>query len=93
MTYNSYTNQNTEEQSTEQFLREHDLMHVLSGSYIARRFFKRSNSWFSQKLNSYMKNGEPSKFTRDEINTLSEALRTLSAELVTLADDLKQKNV
>lgn len=69
-------------------LRESDIMRVLNAAYIAERFFGKSRSWFSQKLNHHEKNGVPAKFTPSEIETLRNALYTLSIELQEIADDL-----
>lgn len=65
-----------------------DLLRVLNGAYIAERFFGKSGSWFSQKLNNNLKNGKPCEFTPEELKTLSDALYTISYELQELADDL-----
>lgn len=70
-------------------LKEVDILRVINATYIAKRFFGKSNSWFSQKLNHHMKNGKPAEFTPDEIETLRNALYTISIELQQLADDLK----
>lgn len=69
-------------------LKESDIMRVLNASYIAERFFGKSKSWFSQKLNNHIKNGSPSEFTTSEIETLRNALYTISIELQEIADDL-----
>ena len=66
-----------------------DLLRVLNGAYIAERFFGKSGSWFSQKLNNNIKNGKPCEFTQDELKTLSNALYTISYELQELADNLQ----
>lgn len=65
-----------------------DLLRVVNGAYIAERFFGKSGSWFSQKLNNNLKNGKPCEFTKDELKTLSDALYTISYELQDLADNL-----
>ena len=65
-----------------------DILRVLNGAYIAERFFGKSGSWFSQKLNGNIKNGKPCEFTQSEIVTLANALRTLSIEFQELADEL-----
>lgn len=70
-------------------LKGSDIMRVLNAAYIAERFFGKSRSWFSQKLNNHMKNGSPSEFTPAEIETLRNALYTLSIELQEIADDLQ----
>lgn len=71
------------------FMEKEDLLRVLNGTYIAERFFGKSASWFSQKLNGNIKNGKPCEFTPGEIETLSNALYTISIELQDLADELR----
>jgi hypothetical protein len=66
-----------------------DLLRVLNGSYIAERFFGRSSSWFSQKLNNNLKNGKPCEFTPEEVATLRNAIYTIALELQDFADELK----
>lgn len=70
-------------------LKQSDIIRVLNASYIAERFFGKSKSWFSQKINGHIKNGQPAKFTDDEITTLRNALYTLSIELQEIADDMQ----
>ncbi|MBO5030163.1 MAG: DUF5053 domain-containing protein [Muribaculaceae bacterium] len=70
------------------FMEREDLLRVINGSYIAERFFGKSGSWFSQKLNNNLKNGKPCEFTPEELKTLSDALYTISIELQDLADNL-----
>lgn len=70
-------------------LKQSDIINVLNGSYIAKRFFGKSQGWFSQKLNGHIKNGKPAKFSDEEITTLRNALYTLSIELQEIADELQ----
>jgi len=70
------------------FMEREDLLRVLNGAYIAERFFGKSGSWFSQKLNNNLKNGKPCEFTEEELKTLSNALHTIAIELQDLADEL-----
>ena len=70
-------------------LKQSDIIKVLNASYIAKRFFGKSKGWFSQKLNGHIKNGQPAKFTDEEITTLRNALYTLSIELQEIADELQ----
>ena len=69
-------------------LKRSDILRVLNASYIAERFFAKSKSWFSQKINNHIKNGKPAEFTPEELETLRNALYTLSFELQEIADDL-----
>lgn len=48
----------------------------ISMSYVASRFFNRSRSWLTNKLN-----GRASAMTEEEIHKLQEALNTMSKEL------------
>ena len=70
------------------FMERQDLLRVVNGTYIAERFFGKSGSWFSQKLNNNLKNGKPCEFTPQELKTLSNALHTIAIELQDLADSL-----
>ncbi len=69
-------------------LKASDLLKVLNASYIAERFFGKSRSWFSQKINNHEKNGAPVQFTREELVTLRNALYTISIEISEIADEL-----
>lgn len=71
------------------FMEKEDLLRVLNGTYIAERFFGKSGSWFSQKLNNHLKNGKPCEFTAEEMETLRNAIYTISIELQDLADELR----
>lgn len=71
-----------------EFMDRKDLLRVINGAYIAERFFGKSNSWFSQKLNNNMKNGKPCEFTKEELKTLADALDTIALELQQLSDEL-----
>lgn len=71
-------------------LKDSDIMRVVNASYIAERFFGKSRSWFSQKMNSHLKNGSPAGFTPEEIRILSNALYTISIELQEVADELQR---
>ncbi|MBD5294861.1 MAG: DUF5053 domain-containing protein [Bacteroides sp.] len=72
-----------------EFMEREDLLRVINGSYIAERFFGKSGSWFSQKLNHHLKNGQPCEFTPEELKTLSNALYTIALELQDLADEMQ----
>lgn len=65
-------------------LKAADIVKVLNESYIATRFFGKSKSWFSQKMSNVEKS-----FTPEELETLRNALYTISIELQEVADDLQ----
>ncbi len=69
-------------------LKHSELLDVLNCTYISNRFFGKSLSWFSQKLNNHIKNGKPTEFTKEEREILKHALITISIELEDLADEI-----
>ncbi len=85
-------NQRSGQQFKEPFnireLERGDLLDVLNCTYISNRFFGKSLSWFSQKLNNNIKNGKPAEFTEEERGILKRALLTISIELEDLADEI-----
>lgn len=54
---------------------------IVSLSYIAKRYFGKSKSWFSQRMHGHLVNGKVSGFTPDEIQTLNMALQDISKTL------------
>lgn len=62
---------------------------IVSVSIVTRQSkFGKPKSWFSQKLNNHQINGTPAKFSPAEIETLKNALYTISIEIQELADEL-----
>lgn len=51
---------------------------VISMSYIAQKYFGKTRSWLSHKLNGDIVNGKPSAFTEEEMNTLKFAFNDIS---------------
>ncbi len=54
---------------------------MLNLSYIARKYFKKSRAWLSQRVNGSIVNGKPCRFTARELDTLNNALRDMSSRL------------
>lgn len=54
---------------------------IVSLSYIAKRYFGKSKSWFSQRMHGHHVNGKEAGFTPDEIRTLNTALQDISKTL------------
>jgi len=54
---------------------------MLNLSYIARKYFKKSRAWLSQRVNGSMVNGKPCRFTAMELDTFNNALRDMSSRL------------
>lgn len=65
-----------------------DIGRILNMSYMARRFFGKSQSWLSQKLNHTVVNGKRADFTKEEKETLRDSLYAIALELESLADDM-----
>ena len=57
---------------------------------LAQRYFRRSRSWLTQRLNNNQVNGRPATFTPAELSTLSTALRALARDLDAFADRLER---
>lgn len=62
-----------------------DILDIVSMSYIAEKYFKKSRSWFSQRLNNHKKNGIPVSFTDGELNILSNALDDIGQRIKDIA--------
>jgi hypothetical protein len=58
-----------------------EVLGVVSMSYIAKEYFHKSKSWFSQKLNGKIKYGTSPSFTKDELKTLAFALQDIGVKL------------
>ncbi len=69
-------------------LKEQDIMKVLKISYIAERFFGRSRSWLTHKLNHDIVNGKVSELSDSEREKLKDALDTIAYEIQILSDNM-----
>ncbi|MCL1933503.1 MAG: DUF5053 domain-containing protein [Candidatus Azobacteroides sp.] len=58
-----------------------DILGIVSMTYIAREYFRKSKSWFFQKLNGNIKNGNLTSFTEEELKTLSFALEDIGNKI------------
>lgn len=58
-----------------------EVLPAISVSYIARKYFGKSSSWFYQRLNGNKVNGKEASFTPGELNTLSAALNDIGKKL------------
>lgn len=61
---------------------------VISLSYIAKKYFGKSRNWLYQRINGYLVNGKPARFTDEErkkfvaaINDISDMLKKTSLSL------------
>jgi hypothetical protein len=58
-----------------------DISEIISTSYIAKKYFGKSKSWISQRINRHEVNGKPSRFTEEEIQTLNFAINDIGKKL------------
>lgn len=65
-----------------------EISKVISLSYIAKKYFGKSRNWLYQRLNGYLVNGKPARFTDEErkkfvtaINDISDMLKKISLSL------------
>lgn len=58
-----------------------DVLDRINCADIAERYFHRSRSWFTQRLNNNLVNGKPVSFTADELRTLRIALKGMAVDL------------
>lgn len=58
---------------------------MINLSYIAKKYFKKSRAWLSQRVNGNSVNGKPCRFTPAELDTFNAALRDMSMRLASVA--------
>lgn len=58
-----------------------DVLGIISASYIAKNYFKKTTAWFYQRLNNNIVNGKQATFTREEIEVLRHALEDISCKI------------
>ena len=66
-----------------------DVLPFVSQAYIAKTYFKRSRSWFSQRLNGNEVFGITCSFDKDEIKTLRLGLKDMRDKLDAAIKNLK----
>ena len=54
---------------------------IISLSYIARTYFKKSRQWLNQRINGGIVNGKPAKFTDEQLVIFNNALRDISQKI------------
>lgn len=57
------------------------ILPMISTAYIAKNYFGKTASWFSQRLNGSKVNGKQAAFTDEEIMRIEEALSDISRKL------------
>ncbi|MDR1202729.1 MAG: DUF5053 domain-containing protein [Tannerellaceae bacterium] len=58
-----------------------DVLPVISVSYLAKTYFKKSPQWFYQRLNGNSVNGKQAQFTPAELQVLHNALLDISHKI------------
>jgi len=58
-----------------------EIVEVLSLSYIAKIYFKKSRQWMTQRINGCVVNGKPAKFTDDQLKTFNRALHDIGSKI------------
>ena len=72
-------------EEVDNYLVRKQMEHILpciSLAYIAETYFKKSRHWLYQRVNGFLVNGKPAKFTAQEIETLNFALRDIGERLM-----------
>jgi len=62
-----------------------DLPDMVSMVYISQKYFGKSGSWLSQRINGHKVNGKPAKFTDAELSQLQDALHDIGNKLLAFA--------
>ena len=55
-----------------------EVLEIVNLSYIAKKYFGRTQSWLSQRINGCTVNGKKAAFTESEISTLNLALSDIA---------------
>ncbi|MDR2004231.1 MAG: DUF5053 domain-containing protein [Prevotella sp.] len=58
-----------------------EISEIVSMSYIAKNYFKKTRQWLYKKINGSTVNGKPAKFTEKELETLNYAIQDISKKL------------
>ena len=66
----------------------HELNGLLNVSRLAKEYFKKSQSWFLQKLYGYNVCNKERSFSKEEYSELSSALRDIANRLNKYADEI-----
>ncbi|MDR2474320.1 MAG: DUF5053 domain-containing protein [Bacteroidales bacterium] len=61
---------------------------VISMAYIAKEYFKKSDTWIYQRVNGNIVNGKPAAFTPQEMEIMRFALNDISQKLGSLSASL-----
>ncbi len=65
-----------------------ELEDIINRSQLAKQYFKKSQSWLSQRLNGCTVQKKSMAFKEEEYHTLSEAFRDIAKRLMAHADEI-----
>lgn len=65
-----------------------ELDDIINKSQLARQYFGKSQSWFSQRVNGCTVQEKPTAFKEDEYRRLAEAFRDIAKRLQAHADEI-----
>ena len=65
-----------------------EVLPIISVSYLAKNYFKKTPQWFYQRLNGNSVNGKVARFTPNELETLSMALKAIGQKISTSASHI-----
>ncbi|MDR3266498.1 MAG: DUF5053 domain-containing protein [Tannerella sp.] len=57
------------------------ILDIVSIAYVSEKYFHKSRSWFTQRLNNNQVNGIPASFTNEELKILSAALDDIGTKM------------
>lgn len=86
--YNKYRKINIETKMGAVWVSSLEVLPFLNLSAIAKHYFQKSQSWFSQRLHNCTVRHKAVAFKPDEFHTLAEAYRDLAARLNQAADEI-----
>jgi hypothetical protein len=58
-----------------------EILPAISVAHLAKEYFQKTPQWFYQRLNGNVVNGNVAGFTKDELNTLANALSDISNKI------------
>jgi len=61
-----------------------EISEIVSMSYIAKHYFRKSRSWLSQRINEMTVNGKPVQFTPDELDVFNKALKEIALKTASI---------
>lgn len=76
------------------FVAEQELNGLLNRAELARRYFKKSKGWFSQRMNHTIINGDKeAKFSEKDFDVFVFAYRDIARQLLQFADEIEEASM